>query len=89
MRVQAGAGWARLEVSDQGPGIEPADQQRIFERFEQGSAGAPDTGGFGLGLYIVREVATAHGGSVEVHSRPGQGATFLVKLPMEPPTGTA
>ena len=74
----------RIEVADHGPGI-PADQQRlIFEKFGRGhSAGSPVTPGTGLGLFIARSIAEAHGGSLELQSAPEQGATFALSLPAE------
>ena len=75
----------RIEVSDRGPGV-PADQQRmIFEKFGRGqSAGSPGKPGTGLGLFIARSIAEAHGGSVEVSSATQGGATFTLTLPAEP-----
>jgi signal transduction histidine kinase len=71
-----------LRVEDHGIGIDPADQQRIFECFARA---VPDRQymGLGLGLWLVREIVSAHGGRVEVHSSPGQGATFEVWLPWD------
>jgi two-component system OmpR family sensor kinase len=76
------AGRARLWVRDDGPGIEPAEQGRIFERFARAER-APDPGadGAGLGLAIVKAIAEAHGGEVELDSRPGVGATFTIVVP--------
>jgi len=71
--------WATLRVQDHGMGISEADQQRIFERFERGRQRHP--GGFGLGLWIVRENCRALGGEVAVQSQPGEGSTFSVRLP--------
>jgi PAS domain S-box-containing protein len=79
--VQHGRGFASLEVRDGGIGIAESDRERIFRRFERATSGA-HFGGFGVGLWIVREVVEAHGGSIEVESAPGQGATFRVKLPL-------
>jgi signal transduction histidine kinase len=76
-------GRARLWVSDDGPGIPLADQERIFDRFAQ--AGVRRTDGTGLGLAIVRAIAEAHGGDVVLRSAPGQGSTFILDLPTEPP----
>ena len=76
---------ARLWVRDDGPGIDPVDQQRIFERFARGGARARAADGAGLGLAIVRAIAEAHGGRVELESRPGIGSTFTVVLPATPP----
>jgi signal transduction histidine kinase/Na+/proline symporter len=80
--VQGDGPNARLRVSDQGPGISPADQERIFQAFERGRAHA-GVSGLGVGLFVVREIVRAHGGSVTVESAPGQGTTFTVSLPRE------
>jgi signal transduction histidine kinase len=74
---------ARLSVSDQGIGISEADQQRVFEAFER-ATGLHQAQSLGLGLYLVREIVRAHGGRVDLHSRPGSGTTFVVELPIEP-----
>ncbi|BDG10539.1 sensor histidine kinase [Anaeromyxobacter paludicola] len=73
-------GRGRLQLQDDGPGIPPEVQERIFERFERAD-GRRGIAGLGLGLYIVRQIVEAHGGSVAVRSAPGQGATFVVELP--------
>jgi signal transduction histidine kinase len=71
-----------LTVADTGIGIPAAALDRIFERFYRVDKGrARDEGGTGLGLAIVKHVAQAHGGTVEVDSRPGHGSTFRVRLP--------
>jgi signal transduction histidine kinase len=77
--VEVGRG-ARISVRDQGMGIAVEDQERIFERFER-AVPASHFGGLGLGLYIARAIAEAHGGSIAVESAPGRGATFTVELP--------
>ncbi|MFE8604337.1 sensor histidine kinase [Archangium violaceum] len=69
-----------LQVRDEGIGIEPAVQARIFERFER-AVSDRHYGGLGLGLWITREIVTAMGGTLHVESVPGQGATFMVALP--------
>ena len=75
-------GWIELKVRDNGPGIAPEKQARIFDRFararDAGTSGVP---GFGLGLPIARAVAEAHGGTIGVDSSPGTGTTFWVRLP--------
>jgi signal transduction histidine kinase len=75
---------ARFWVRDTGPGIPPEDHERIFERFAR-SEDARRTEGAGLGLAIVRAIAVAHGGRVQVQSRAGQGATFTVHIPVDQP----
>lgn len=75
---------ARFWIRDEGPGIPPDDQVRIFERFER-RAPRSQEGGFGLGLSIVRAIAEAHGGRVELHSDIGQGALFTIVVPVEGP----
>ena len=72
------AATASVTVSDEGPGIEPADQQRIFERFERVEQKA---GGTGLGLAISRRLARSMGGDVTLESAPGEGARFTLTLP--------
>jgi signal transduction histidine kinase len=74
---------ALLEVADTGPGIEPDDLPRAFERFFlYRRYGADRAVGTGLGLAIVKELTEAMGGSVEASSRPGEGTTFAVRLPL-------
>jgi two-component system sensor histidine kinase SenX3 len=75
-------GMAQVAVTDQGPGIHPDDQERVFERFYRiDSARSRHTGGTGLGLSIVKHVVTNHGGEISLWSQPGQGSTFTVRLP--------
>ena len=74
-------GRVRISVSDKGPGIAPADQARVFEKFFRADpqlVRAP--GGTGLGLYISRELATRMGGRLDVTSEPGSGSTFVLEL---------
>jgi signal transduction histidine kinase/DNA-binding response OmpR family regulator len=71
---------ATLVVRDQGVGIAPADQERIFDRFER-AVSVRNYGGLGLGLFIARQVVEAMGGTIRVRSQLGQGATFTVTLP--------
>ncbi|MCY3631798.1 MAG: ATP-binding protein [bacterium] len=75
--------WVEVEVRDQGYGIPMSHQERIFERFYQvdRSRGRTD-GGVGLGLAIVRHVATNHGGEVHVESTEGEGSSFTLAVPV-------
>lgn len=77
------ANTVRIYVSDEGIGIPPADQERIFERFHRvDNRLARQTPGTGLGLFLVRAVVEAHGGRVWVNSLPGRGSVFWVELPI-------
>ncbi|CAM5683921.1 sensor histidine kinase [Streptomyces fumanus] len=75
-----------LTVSDTGPGFAPAEAERLFERFHR----AGDGGRYGLGLALLREVVTSHGGTVTAVGRPGRGARFTIRLPScaAPPVAT-
>jgi signal transduction histidine kinase len=79
--VACAGGRARLSVQDRGIGIEPEKQARIFERFERGVS-STHYGGLGLGLYISRRIVEAHRGTISVESRPGEGARFIIELPL-------
>jgi two-component system, OmpR family, sensor kinase len=74
---------AVLEVADSGPGMPPEDAGRVFERFYRADP-ARGRGGTGLGLAIAAGLVTAHGGTVDVDTAPGEGATFRVILPLDP-----
>lgn len=82
--VEIGAGrvggLARITVRDHGVGIPFERQPEIFEAFKR-AASARHYGGLGLGLYIVRQIVTAHGGTIRVNSAPNAGATFVAELP--------
>lgn len=80
LRVCSHDGRARLEVQDTGPGIAPDMRERIFQRFERAEP-ATDEGGLGLGLYIARQIARAHGGELWLASGAVAGAAFIVELP--------
>lgn len=82
----AGPGRWTLAVRDDGPGIAPADHERIFERFHRlGNELRRETQGTGIGLSIVKHIAEAHGGRVRLDSAPGCGSTFTLDLPEKPP----
>lgn len=82
-RVDESGPWVALEVADDGPGLEPAHAERIFERFYRVDAARTRAqGGSGLGLSIVAGLAEAHGGRVELETASGEGATFRVVLPL-------
>ena len=83
LKVSSDSRACRIEVEDTGIGIPPEDLARVFERFYRVDKGrSRETGGTGLGLSIVKHVAEAHGGSVEVESRPGSGSRFTLLLPL-------
>lgn len=86
IRVSLGQrdGTATLEVRDRGPGIPETELSRIFERFER-AASARHYGGMGLGLYVARQIAEAHGGAIVATNDPSGGARVVVQLPLEPP----
>jgi signal transduction histidine kinase len=78
------ASTINLSVSDRGPGIPEAEQQKIFERFYRlGSELRRETQGVGIGLSVVKHIVEAHSGRVIVHSEVGQGSTFTVELPVK------
>ncbi|MFA9431009.1 sensor histidine kinase [Egicoccus sp. AB-alg2] len=66
-----------VRVVDRGPGLTPDELERVFDKFERG----PTANGAGLGLYISRALAEAHGGALTADSVPGEGATFILCLP--------
>jgi PAS domain S-box-containing protein len=75
--------FALISVQDRGEGIAMDDQDRVFERFYRAETGLTQTaGGFGLGLFIARSLAEAMGGGLVLSSRPGEGSTFSVSLPL-------
>ncbi|GAC1597139.1 MAG: ATP-binding protein [Pseudarthrobacter sp.] len=80
--VRSKGGLIAVSVTDQGEGMTPEDQERVFERFYRvDAARSRHTGGTGLGLSIVKHVASNHGGEVTLWSRLGQGSTFTLRLP--------
>jgi signal transduction histidine kinase len=84
VRVEAenADGRVVIEVRDRGPGISPEHQRVIFEKFGRVNVGEHAKPGTGLGLFIARSIAEAHGGALEVRSAPGRGATFRLSLPL-------
>jgi signal transduction histidine kinase len=84
VRLEVETSSARVSVCDQGPGLTPEQQQRVWERFYQVAAPGhqgPDRG-LGLGLAIVKAIVEQHQGQVGVQSAPGQGSTFWFTLPI-------
>lgn len=80
--VRSREGLVSISVTDQGEGLSPEEQERVFERFYRvDAARSRQTGGTGLGLSIVKHVASNHGGEVTLWSQPGQGSTFTLRLP--------
>jgi two-component system phosphate regulon sensor histidine kinase PhoR len=73
-----------LRVSDNGPGIKKEDQKHLFDKFYRGvEAKQRVIKGLGLGLYYVKQIVEAHGGSIAVQSKPGEGAAFIIKIPTD------
>jgi signal transduction histidine kinase len=84
LRALAGdAGEVRFEVADDGEGFDPKWIPSLFDRFFRIPGSAPGSG-VGLGLYICKEIVTAHGGQIGADSAPGRGATFWFTLPAAP-----
>ncbi|HET7826007.1 MAG TPA: GAF domain-containing sensor histidine kinase [Anaeromyxobacter sp.] len=84
VRVHDHGDDARVAVRDHGPGISESDHERIFGRFER-ACSAASHGGLGLGLWMARAIAEAHGGAISVESSPGAGATFTLVVPKRLP----
>ncbi|MDQ4087560.1 MAG: PAS-domain containing protein, partial [Pseudomonadota bacterium] len=82
LRAEGDKGEARIIVSDNGRGIAPAEQARVFDRFHRNVDARGDEGpAVGLGLPLARQFVEAHGGRVELHSQPGEGTTVIITLP--------
>jgi signal transduction histidine kinase len=82
--VSCDQGRASLRIADQGIGVAPEEQPRIFDRWRRGVSSA-HYGGLGLGLYICRGLVEAHAGTITVDSDPGRGTAFTVQLPCAGP----
>ena len=80
VEAHAENGRINVEVRDRGPGVAPEHQSLIFEKF--GRVSGESKPGTGLGLFIARSIAEAHGGSLDVHARPGTGAVFRFAIPV-------
>jgi signal transduction histidine kinase len=84
IKAAASNGAYTLSVRDTGPGIDPADQVKIFEEFQQADNSSTKTkGGTGLGLSIAKRIVAMHGGRIWVESELGCGSTFFVNVPVE------
>jgi signal transduction histidine kinase len=81
VRVTSTPTFVEVAVEDEGPGVALSERERIWRPFTRGERGA-ETGGSGIGLSVVREVARAHGGTARVESSPGGGARFVVSFPL-------
>ncbi|WP_244925481.1 sensor histidine kinase [Caenibius tardaugens] len=81
LRVEREGAIARVSVIDQGPGLTKEHRSKVFEKFER--LGRTGDGGSGLGLYISRRLARAMDGELLVESEPGQGARFILELPVD------
>lgn len=83
VRIERDGRWTALSVEDDGPGIPAEDLPRVFDRFYRAQKGRDRTsGGFGLGLAIVRAIVTAHAGEISAERRPEGGMRFTVRLPV-------
>jgi signal transduction histidine kinase len=81
VRAAQANGEVRISVADTGPGLAPAEQERIFEEFQQAEAGVELREGTGLGLALSKRLVELHGGRIWVESELGRGSTFVFTLP--------
>jgi signal transduction histidine kinase len=88
VKLSSNTDQVRIEIADGGIGISDEDLNRIFDRFER-AASIRNYGGMGLGLYITKHIVEAHGGTVSVSSKLGEGSVFVVELPRFAATGSA
>jgi two-component system, OmpR family, sensor histidine kinase KdpD len=84
VRCEVEADGLAVAISDSGPGIAPAERERVFERFYRGVAAKQNDGGTGLGLTICRAVVSAHGGRIGIFAEPGGGTCVRFSLPLGP-----
>jgi two-component system, OmpR family, sensor histidine kinase MtrB len=82
LRVEKEDAQAVLTIHDQGPGIPPEDLKVLFQPFGRGRSAHTLAEGTGMGLYVVKQIVEAHDGRIDVQSKPGQGATFQIRLPI-------
>jgi PAS domain S-box-containing protein len=82
VRGEVAEGCYRLSVTDSGIGISDEYAEKIFDKFFRVDTANTAVSGLGIGLYLVRSIVAAHGGTVTVRSRPGEGATFIVNFPL-------
>ena len=81
LRVRREGGWLTFAVADRGPGIPPAERERIFEPFYRPAGSPPDVTSAGLGLAIARAITTAQHGELEIAERDGGGSVFSMRVP--------
>ena len=87
VETTADDGVLRIAITDSGTGIDPAELDRLFDRFHRVDPARSPDGGAGLGLAIARAIVVAHGGTIRAESRPGRGSTFTLELPgLKPPS---
>jgi signal transduction histidine kinase len=87
--LQSDVKQVTVRITDQGIGISPEDQQRIFERFFKADRShSRKYSGSGMGLAIVKQIISLHEGTIRVESEPGKGTTFIVSLPLNAPTAS-
>jgi signal transduction histidine kinase len=84
MLVKDSENYLWITVSDNGPGIKKEDLKHLFEKFYRGAeAKQRVVRGLGLGLYYVKQIVEAHGGTISVQSKPAEGTTFYIKIPTD------
>ncbi len=87
VEIRPAPGTVVIRVIDGGLGIAPDRQHTVFDRFQRGVPAGVDIPGTGIGLYSVKRIAQAHGGTAEVESTPGVGSTFTIRVPTQPAMG--